>query len=253
MNRCERCGRPSGFYRLCKECYDLENYKLFVNKNGYDQEDKYSNIQSLYTFDSIPDFNDFIEDLYDVENWVISDLPDRERINLLSNKLYFQTIEEDFRSSKISPYPITKKEILSYLDTLSLMYKVVNNVDNEDFFRNAKIIMEYVPNNDNGKDRCDYIITYRNLLIIFEFGRCKDRNQIKERRNIKEEELDNYKKQIKRIVSKDIIIETQAFIYQPEVNYKAEQENEQEINNTVDLIEKWLEDNYRDAIDLLNR
>lgn len=271
MNRCKICGRPSGIYPLCKDCYQ-EEYGYYEDdyedENDYDEDyyeddygyeedyydptdTEYKNIKSLYTFDSIDHFNDYIQNLYNVENWTIASIPDKDRIEILSNKEYFQRIIEDFKSSKISPYHYKKTEILSYLDTLSLMHKIVNNIENEDFERNAKIIMEYVPNNYQGQDRCDYIITYRNLLIIFEFGRCIDRCNIKKRRTEKEQQLAKYEELIQNIVDKEIEIKTKAFIYQPEANENAEEENEIEINNTIKQIKKWLK-SYHDAIDSLN-
>lgn len=253
--KCLICGEPSGVYPLCKNCYFSGRYDSLIDDLDFDEEDEenqYSNIKSLYTFDSIWDFNEFTENLFDVENWEISDRSDEDRINALSKKQYFSKIKKDFEASNICPYPVSNKEILSYFDTLSLMYQIVNSIEEDNFSRNAKIIMEYVPKFDIGQDRCDYVIAYKNLLIIFEFGRCKNRSQIKNIRFKKESELEYYKSQIEKNVGKEIVIKTRAIIYQSETDSNAVEENDNEIDITIQQIENWLKYAYRDAIDYLD-
>ena len=82
-------------------------------KNETNTKENYENIQALYTFDSFYDFKEFINDLYNVNKWKISDLSDEERIEVIKDKDYFVKLKHDFNSKKISPYPITNKEALS--------------------------------------------------------------------------------------------------------------------------------------------
>lgn len=230
----------------------LEN-ELEEIKDNSNSNENYSFIQSLYTFESYFVFKSFVKDLYNIRNWKISDKTDDERIALIKDKDYFQKLKKDFNSRNICPYPITNKEVLSYLDTLNILYKVLEEITNQDFKKNVKIIMEYLPKNDLGKDRVDYVIAYKNILILIEFGRSSRRENLKETRMKKEDELDYYKKQIERIVdSSDIKIQTLPIIYQPEKDEQAIEENFNTIKNTANNIKKWINNPTKDAIDFLN-
>ncbi len=230
-----------------------EKIKAIEKENSEQQkETKYENIQSLYTFDSYFTFKNFCFDLYRIDKWQIYDTDEKERIDILESRPYFQKLKTDFNSKNLSPYNITNKEVLSYLDTLSVLYKILENIQNQDFKKNVKIIMEYVPKLDSGKDRCDYVLAYRNILMLFEFGKCNDRLKIKDRMIEKEKELSYYESQIKKIIGNEIIIKKHAIIYQPEKDDKTIEENFNTINNASTLIKKWIKESNKNAIDYLN-
>lgn len=253
-NKCKICGKPSGRYQFCYDCYfenNINDYDDYDDYEEYETDDVFEDYQnaiserinSLYVFSSIYYFNEFVENLYDIENWEITNIPDEEKINVLQNKNYFLKLKKDFNSKNLSSYPITKKEILSYLDTLSIMHTILNKIESLTFQRNASIIMEYVPKFDQGKDRCDYLITYKNILIIFEFGKC-NYNNIKEIRTKKEKELNYYESMLKKITGKDTIIKTIAVVY-------SSGNNTNEINNVINLITHYINLANKNAIDYL--
>ncbi len=225
---------------------------LQLSSSEQQKETKYDNIQSLYTFDSYFAFKNFCKNLYKVDKWQISDLDDNERINTLESKPYFQKLKNDFNSKKLCPYKIKSEEILSYLDTLNILFKILENIQNQDFKKNVKIIMEYVPKLDSGKDRCDYILAYKNILMLFEFGKCNDRTKIKDKMVKKEKELSYYESQIKKIIGNEIIIKKHAIIYQPERDDKTIEENFKTITDASTLIKKWIKESNKNAIDYLN-
>ena len=256
MFKCKICGKPSGRYQLCYDCYqnEYDEYNDYDDYDDYDEYDEYEDndifdeyqniitnkINALYAFTSLEYFNSFVEELYDIQNWEISNLNDEERIQILKEKSYFLKLKKDFNSKNLSLSPITNKEILSYLDTLSIMYKILNNINILSFKRNATIIMEYVPKYNNGKDRCDYLITYKNIIIIFEFGKCKNYN-IKETRRKKVNELDYYEKMIKKITAKTTLIKPIEVIY-------SSNDNTEEIKNITKLILQCINQTDKDAL-----
>jgi len=112
--------------------------------------------------------------------------------------------------------------------------------------------MEYVPRYDKGKDRCDYVLAYKDSLMLLEFGKCMNKENAKNKKIEKDKMLSQYEQQIKRLVGSIIKIKTNPIIYFPEKDDESIQENFDIMKNTIQLIKRWIGEANKSAIDYLN-
>lgn len=203
----------------------------------------YKNIKSFKIFESLEEFLNYTEKLYSVENWIISDLSYQERVEKLKNKTYFNIIKNEFNSKKLLNKELSNNQLVSYLDTMHLMHFIIKEVLEENFYYNEemKIIMEYlIPGNE--KERVDYIIAFRNQLLLLEFSKANYFKEIKKIEKEKMQQVITYKERISKNLTNNINIIIQTFIYLPT------NDNNDNIENNIDYIEGKL----NETIDIIN-
>jgi len=173
-------------------------------------------INSLLFFDSIKSFNaytNFIDDSF----WKIEKQHLRNRVDNYSNFNPIITLKQMFIEKKISIWPLKDEEAVTWLDTLSIMRKVMfelfqRGVDSE----KTRIIMEY-PLKYGNHMRADYLLVYDRLIVVLEFGMFnQDEKRSEERYTKKLQDSINYRQVISNSVSQAIIVINYTMIYKPE-------------------------------------
>ena len=209
------------------EIFELKKYIDNTNIGSY-----YTNgtIQALKIFKNIHEFNKYVEGLYKIKKWTIRSESYKES-------------EDEFNSKKLTNRPITEEQVISFFDTLYIMYQVVNNINNVKLQREMKIIMEYVIP-EPAKNRIDYVLCYRNTLFLIEFSKAKNINTITEEEQTKYQQVSNYASKIKQeINNENIKIRLKACMYLDESKNENIETNNKTINDLVKKIKEMDEDN----------
>lgn len=227
--------------------FELEINKFFDKKNQ-EQEEKFKNIKCFKIFNSY-DFINYVENLYNVKTWNISNKTYEERANILKAYTYWYEIEEEFNSKKLLNKSINDSQLVSFFDTLYLMYNIINSIDNK-LIDDIKIIMEYVIP-DTTKERIDYIICYKNQMLLLEFSKANDFNDIKKVNTNKTLQVKNYAEKIKKYISNQIEISIETCIYLAEKNNNDKEHNSKQCQNIIKIINNLINRTYKDSIEEL--
>lgn len=168
-------------------------------------------MKCLKVYNSINEFNDFVEKELNIEKWLVMSFNPQGRIKQTEDKKYYKKLkllaqENDINASKL--------EIISWLDTLNELYCTLDGIEN--FYPELKIIQELeLPFT---KKRTDYILCYNNKLLILEFSSSEyNKNQIF---NTKLSQAVNYKELLANCLPPDITIGTYTFLISNEYMYE---------------------------------
>lgn len=195
---------------------------------------------ALKIFDNINNFNKFIDLIsFKTKNWEIREEPYKERANKINSTPYWTVLKTLIETNNCTQKKPEDEEIISYLDTMYLMQKALNNLTYQKIKNETTIIMEYNIQTPS-KQRIDYILTYRNSIILIEFSKENYTNNLNEKNNIKQNQLNNYKEQIIATtgISPTNII-TLPIIYMPEISEENKQINNQNINFLTTTITRF--------------
>lgn len=224
----------------------ITNISTITNNN-------YKRIKALAIFENINDFFNKVKNLYDVENWKIQSNSYEERANSIKNYTYFNILKECFNSSNLTNKNVTDAQIISFLDTLSIMYKVFSSIDEESIVQEMKIIMEYVIP-ELSKPRIDYILTFRNSMILIEFSKTSTIENLSNETTKKTQQLIGYTDMLKsNITNKNINIIPHVCMYFDNSN---EKNNEITKNTIINLQKKiykvFKNDELKNAFEILS-
>lgn len=196
-----------------------KNYSLKVLKESLNQnKEKKYNIKALKVFDSIDEFNNFTENLYNVEYWQIYPDTYKNRAKQLNNTSYWVELKKIFETQKLINKEIGEEQLVSYFDTMNLMYYILSFINNQSIKNELKIIMEYRITTSE-KERPDYLLIYRNEIIILEFGNAVSIEKTKKLKTEKLNQLNEYENNLKNTLSnKNISFTKIPVIYLPDNN-----------------------------------
>lgn len=157
-----------------------------------------------YTYQN---FEEFLEEELELFYWEIWDTDLKTRINTAKNHKRFEILQELSIESDIDA---NDSEVLSWIDTLRTLYKTLeyipNNIKDE-----IKIIQEYkIP---FSKKRADYLLLYRNKILILEFSFTRDEEQDYK---VKLKQVLGYKELMMDLLPNNIDIGTYVFLLKPE-------------------------------------
>lgn len=189
------------------------NLKYLANdleSNKYDL----SNIRAFKIFESCKDFTNYADELYKVKKWNINEESYSDRAKILSEYDFYNNLKKDFNSLKLVRYPISDEQAISFLDTMSLMYYMMNllKTNNLLYYNEVKIIMELViPNKE--KNRVDYSLFFRNTIILIEFSLCSSSDNLKKVNRDKKEQVNEYKDELEKYLSDKINLYAETVIY----------------------------------------
>lgn len=163
---------------------------------------------------SVKNLEDLIENKLRIKNWKVYDLPAAQRIDEIQTWSFFNILKERAKTKEISAKPA---EILSWVDTLNLLYYSLQYVD--DMVRNElTIIQEYqIPFTNK---RADYVLVYQNKILIIEFS--FDRLGDTYKYETKLSQAMGYKELLTNVLPPYIEIGTYTFLINPEVNENGE-------------------------------
>ena len=133
------------------------------------------------------------------------------------------------------------------------MYKVFSSIDEESIVQEMKIIMEYVIP-ELSKPRIDYILTFRNSMILIEFSKTYTIENLSNETTKKTQQLIGYTDMLKsNITNKNINIIPHVCMYFDNSN---EKNNEITKNTIINLQKKiykvFKNDELKNAFEILS-
>lgn len=203
-------------------------------------------MKSLFTFENVDEFHEFITNRKVLSNWYIKQGDLEDRAKYLSNKKFFVNLKNAFEQNDLFYKTVSNSEVISWCDTLSIMNEVFDEDSvymeelsfgvnkkwiNSKFHDGIKIVMEYrVPYFNHS--RIDYILCFKDKLLIVEFSSCQNKKDLSKKVKKKYNEAMVYKDMLANYISEGVKIGTYAFCYLPEIdNDREEIEDNILINN----------------------
>ncbi len=110
------------------------------------------------------EFNKLIKEELHLENWLIYDMSAEDRAKMIDYTYKYQYLKTLADEQEIK---VQTAEIVSWLDTLNIMYYVLDYVNPE--IRNELQILQEMEIPFTHK-RADYVLVYRRKILIIEFS-----------------------------------------------------------------------------------
>lgn len=164
---------------------------------------------------SVKNLEKLIEDKLRIKNWKVYDLPASQRIDEIKTWSCFNVLTGRAKLKEIHARPA---EILSWMDTLNLLYYSLQNVTDK-VRDELTIIQEYqIPFTNK---RADYVLVYRNKILIVEFS--FDRLGDIYKYETKLTQAMGYKELLSNVLPSYIEIGTYTFLIDPEIDANGDQ------------------------------
>lgn len=185
---------------------------------------------------TIKEFKKTTKSELQLNKWKVFEMNIEDRYDWVQDNSYVNKLHEIAKSNDIK---YDKYEIISWLDSQSIMLKLINKMEKlgfDNLLNKVRIIQEFhIPFTNK---RADYLLVYENKIIIIEFSYNKFENK-DYHYNIKLNQVIGYKELISNILPKDIDIATYTFLLYPEEN--DENSNQEQIENFVEYIKFFME------------
>lgn len=218
-----------------------QNIKLKDKIESDKNELNIGNIQALKVFENTKDFINKTRELFRVNNWHIQEGNYTDRANVLKKFSYFTTLKNEFNEKNLTNRPITDEQLVSFFDTMSLMYKILTQITDEKIKQEMKIIMEYVIP-DPSKPRIDYMLIYRNSIYLLEFSKATSINTLSNESSKKLQQINGYATMLKtNINNNNIKINIALGMYLDE----SSEENIETTSKTIDAIKKKINKTFK--------
>ncbi|MCD4826786.1 MAG: hypothetical protein K8Q99_03245 [Acholeplasmataceae bacterium] len=200
-------------------------------------------IKSMFIFNKMTELTMFSHELERI-NWKIEKEYLKDRAMYYSKLDIFKQLKMTFIDKKISIFTLKDEEVITWLDTLTLLRKVLlmlfkKGIDTD----KTSIIMEY-PLVFGNHMRADYLLIYDHLIIVLEFGMFnQDERRSEERYTKKLQESNSYRQLLANLISSNVQVVNYVMIYRPEYSRKMDKilndnikYNDGELNKLVDYI-----------------
>ncbi len=202
---------------------------------------------SLAYFDSPQKYLKFIDQLNIYNGWKINKGIMNTRGEVIRNKSYSNQLRKLFSDKKAFRREVSISEIVSWLDSFVIMTRVVNKLRDSitvEEYNKIEIHFEYIIKMSK-KMRVDFVIKYKNIVLLLELRMVDNFKKIKGTWTKKKGELLIYKELMSNYLEKDIRMLTFAFISLYEYNNKKEElphtnYNDNQINFLVEYIQKYM-------------
>lgn len=173
-------------------------------------------IKCLYSFKDITEISYLINILDDM-NWKIEKEYLKDRVNFYSKTDLFKKLKSDFLLNKLSIWPLKDEEVITWMDTLTLVSRVMLQLFKSGVQTNKmSLIMEY-PIVFGNHMRTDYLLIYDRLIIVLEFGMFnQDEKRSEERYTKKLQESNSYRQIIDNLLKSGVDVVNYVMIYRPE-------------------------------------
>lgn len=174
------------------------------------------NIKSMAIFNNMGELASFTSDLDDL-SWQIEKEYLKDRVVYYSKLKLYQKLKKMFNDKQISIFPLKEEEIITWIDTLCLLKRLMILLFKKGVQTDKiSIIMEY-PLIFGNHMRADYLLIYDHLLIVLEFGMFnQDERRSEERYTKKLQESISYRQLLSNLVSDKIDVVNYVMIYRPE-------------------------------------
>ncbi len=173
-------------------------------------------IKCMYHFDSIKSFNSFTEIIEQI-NWKIEKQLLKERVQVYCKTDLYKTLKTQFEKGKLTIWPLKEEEIITWIDTLSIMRRCMMQLYKKGIYsERLQIIMEY-PLVYGNHMRTDYLLVYDRLIIVLEFGMFnQDEKRSEERYTKKLQDSITHRQVLHNMIHRDVKIVNYVMIYRPE-------------------------------------
>lgn len=189
-------------------------------------------MQALYKFNSFGEFKDFYDKRPVFKNWDIWGLDLKDRAKRISKRPYFQEFKNQFNSNGMYKYNVSSSEIVSWCDTLKMLYDVFFTFEVADLIGDdVSILMEYQIPYSNSK-RIDYMIIKGEKVLVLEFGMTFESKKLKNTFQKKLNEAIQYKELISNFTPISTKVGVYSFVYLPEFDDEGDlDDNHMDINH----------------------
>lgn len=122
-------------------------------------------MKSLYNFSSYEELNKLVESVLYIKNWLIHDDKLPNRLDAITPSERYQILKDKATELNIS---FNDTEIVTWLDTLNILYYVFKAIEDQELKKTIKILQEYcIPYSNK---RVDYLLVRENKILILEFS-----------------------------------------------------------------------------------
>ncbi len=173
-------------------------------------------IKSMIIFSSMRDLTNFTTEI-DQTKWNIEKEYLKDRAIYYSKMKLFNDLKMLFNTKKISIWPLKDEEVITWIDTLCLLKRLMILL----FKRGVQtdkisIVMEY-PLVFGNHMRADYLLIYEQLVLVLEFGMFNQEERRSEERYTKKlQESISYRQLLSNLVCPKIDVVNYVMIYKPE-------------------------------------
>lgn len=198
---------------------------------------------------------DLVKGKLNLENWLIRNQDIRRRKDAISYSDRYAILKN--RASELS-FLFSETKIVSWLDTLSILWNVFNNIGDEYLRHNIHIFQEYcIPFSNK---RADYLLAYDNKILILEFSFSKLGYEFNYETKL--QQAIGYKELLSNILPHEVDIGTYTFLIEPEeseygkmyyVNDSNDLPNDWKMNSLAEYIEHFFKKNINLAVESLKK
>lgn len=238
---------------LKKENQELKNNieNNLKEKNNFEIINESKNIKALKIHNNISEFNKYVKNLYHVNKWEIKAETYEKRAEVLSKYPYWAKLKNEFNNKNLTDKNLTNNQLVTYFDTMYLMYNLLDRINLLNIRNEMKIIQEYRIDAPN-KPRIDYLLVFRNDLILLEFSKAQNIDSISKTLTEKQRQLEGYEKTLKNSLEdkEKYILTSIPIVYLSEETDKNKEKNYDAIQNAFKQINKALK-NQKNAFEQL--
>ena len=173
-------------------------------------------IKCLYFFKELNETSILLNTL-DQMNWKIEKEYLKDRVIVYQKTDIFKNLKSDFLLKKLTIWPLKDEEVITWIDTLSLISRVMLKLFKIGVQTNKiSLIMEY-PIVFGNHMRTDYLLIYDRLIIVLEFGMFnQDEKRSEERYTKKLQESNSYRQILENLLKSGVDVVNYVMIYKPE-------------------------------------
>ena len=204
------------------------------------------------TYDEL---KELVEEVLHLEYWCVRDDELRNRMDSIAYSDRFKELKE--RATE-KGYAFNDIEIVTWLDTLNILYYVFDKMEDERLRDEIRILQEYcIPYSNK---RADYLLVYDNKILILEFSFNKLGYELQYETKL--QQAIGYKELLGNILPKEVDIGTYMFLVEAEedkwggtlyVDDTEKLPNQDKMKDLAKYIEKFFKKNENFAVDALLR
>lgn len=197
---------------------------------------------SLFYFNNPTEFKLFLQKLDIYNDWKIRSGRLNDRGKEIENKPYTKFLRESFQEKGFFRMRVSIAEIISWLDTVSIMKRLFDKLEKQLSsieFNRIELSIEYMIQMSK-RMRVDYLIIYKNRILLLEFRTVSQFEKIRPTWDYKFKELIQYKELMSYYLF-DQLIRVYAFI--PLYEYNGKILNSKNIaynNNQIDFLAEFI-------------
>ena len=199
--------------------------------------------------------NELVESVLYLKHWCVRDDKLSKRTDSIVYSDRFQILKE--RATE-KGYYFNDIEIVTWLDTLNILFYVFDRIEDENLRNSIKILQEYcIPYSNK---RVDYLFVYDNKILILEFSFNKLGYDLQYETKL--QQAISYKELLSNILPKEVDLGTYTFIVEAEEDKNGRAihiegtdyyPNHYKISALAKYIQKFFKKNEDFAINALNR